>query len=78
MYDILSDSRRLVTGIRSGWERVLRLMRTKYHICQQLDVEFGRVSVNTGALLGEASRDARLFCRLQIRYQNGGTFSVQS
>ena len=36
-------------------------MRTKYHIRQQVAVEFGRVSVNTGAILGEASRDARLF-----------------
>ena len=36
-------------------------MRTKYTICQQFVVKFGRVSVNTDALLGEASRDARLF-----------------
>ena len=31
-----------------------------HHICQQFVVEFGRVSVNTDALLGEVSRDARL------------------
>ena len=53
--------RRLVTRVRSGWGRASPSMRTKYHICQPFAVEFGRVSVNTGALLGEASRDARLF-----------------
>ena len=53
--------RRLVTGVRSGWGRASRSMRTKYHICQQFVVEFGRVSVNTDALLGGASRDARRF-----------------
>ena len=53
--------RRLVTGVRSGWGHALRSMRTKYHICQQFVVEFGRVSLNTDALLGEASIDARLF-----------------
>ena len=36
-------------------------MKTEDHICQQFPVEFGRVSAMTGALLGEASRDARLF-----------------
>ena len=39
---------------------MLRSLRTRYRICRQFVVEFGRVSVNTGALLGEASRDARL------------------
>ena len=54
------EGRRLVTGVRSGWGRASRSMRTKYHICQQFVVEFGRVSVITDALLGEALRDARL------------------
>ena len=53
--------RRLVTGVRSGWGRASHSMRTKYHICQQFAVMVGRMSVNSGALLGEASRDARLF-----------------
>ena len=44
-----------------GQVRASRAMRTKFHIWQQFAVEFGRVSVNTGALLGEASRDARIF-----------------
>ena len=35
--------RRLVTGISSGWGRASRSMRTRYHICQQFVVEFGRV-----------------------------------
>ena len=52
--------RRLVTGVSSGWGYVSRSIRTKYHVCQQF-FEFGRVSVNTGALLGEPSRGARLF-----------------
>ena len=46
--------RGLVTGVRSGWGRASRSMRTKYHICLQFIVEFGRVSVNTDALRGEA------------------------
>ena len=45
----------------SGWGRASHPVRTKYHICQQFAVEFGRVSVNTDALLGEASTSARLF-----------------
>ena len=54
--------RRLVTGVRSGWGHVSRSLRTKYHICQQFVVEFGRVSVNTDALLmGEESGDVCLF-----------------
>ena len=40
-------------------------MRTKQHIYQQFVVEFGCVSVNTDALLGEASRDARFFADSQ-------------
>ena len=54
-----AGDRGLVTGVRSGWGRASRSMRMKYHICQQPVVEFGRVSVNTNALWGEASRDAR-------------------
>ena len=57
--------RGLVTGVRSGWGRASRAMRTKYYICQQFVVEFGRVPVNTDALLGEASRDTRLLADLQ-------------
>ena len=38
------EGRRLVTEVRSGWGRASRSMRTKYHICQQFVVEFGRVS----------------------------------
>ena len=55
--------RRLVTGVRSGWGCASRSMRTKYeyHIYQQFVVDFGPVSVNTDALLSEASRDTRLF-----------------
>ena len=49
-----------MTGVRSGWGRASRSMRTKCHICQQVVVEFGPVSVKTDAVLGEASRDARL------------------
>ena len=51
--------RRLLSEVRPEWGRAWRSLRTKYHICQQF-VEFGRVSVNTNALLGEESRDARL------------------
>ena len=53
--------RRLVTWVRSGCGHASRSTRTKYRIFQQFAEEFGRVSVNTDALLGEASRDARLF-----------------
>ena len=42
-------------------------MKTEDHICQQFPVEFGRVSAMTGALLGEASRDARLRLRNDTR-----------
>ena len=52
--------RRLVTGASSWWGCALRSMRTKYHICQQFAEEGGHMSVNSGDLLGEASRDARL------------------
>ena len=51
----------MVTRVMSGWERASRSMRTKYHICQQFAVEFGRVSVDSDALLGKASRDYHLF-----------------
>ena len=54
------EGRRLVTGVRSGWERASRSTRTKYNLCQQFVVEFGRAPVNNDALLGEASRDAHL------------------
>ena len=37
-------------------------MRTNYYICEQFVVESGRVSVNTGALLGE---EMLVFSRLQ-------------
>ena len=56
--------RQLATGVRSEWGRALRLMRTKYHICKQFVVELGRVS---DALLGEASRDARLLAGSKTR-----------
>ena len=49
-----------MTGVRSGCGRASRSMRTKDHICQQFAVEFRRVSVNTCALVGEASIDASL------------------
>ena len=54
------------------------LMRTKYHICQQLAVESGSLSVNTDALLGEASRDARLCAGSKTIPECGGTFRVRS
>ena len=49
-----------MTGVRSGWGRASHSMKT-YRNCQQLAVEFGRVSVNTGALLGEVSGNVRPF-----------------
>ena len=52
------EGQRLVTGVRSRWGRASRSIRTTYHICQQFIVEFGRVSVITGAFSGEAPRDA--------------------
>ena len=72
--------RRLVTGVRSGWGCASRSMRTKYeyHIYQQFVVDFGPVSVNTDALLVEAPTRCSSFCRLQKRYQNGGTFRAHS
>ena len=39
--------RRLVTGVRSGWGHASCSMRTKYRICEQFTVEFGRMSVNS-------------------------------
>ena len=45
-------------------------------ICQQFVVEFELVSVNTDAVLGEASRDARLLVDSEKRCQRGGTFRV--
>ena len=39
--------------------------RQSGHICQQFVVEFGRVSLNTDAVMGEASRDTcSSSCRL--------------
>ena len=41
-------------------------------MCQQFVVEFGRMSVNTDGLLGEASRDARLLAdskRIPVRWK---------
>ena len=64
-----AGDRRLVTGVRSGWGRASRSMRMKYHICQQPVVEFGRVSVNTNALWGEASRDARACVTSTVGFQ---------
>ena len=61
--------RGLVTGVRLGWGRDSRSMRTEYHICQQSVVGFGRVSVNTDALGGEASRDARACVTSTVGFQ---------
>ena len=52
-------------------------MRTMDHVCQQFDVEFGRVSVNTHALLSEVSRDARLLAWSKM-IPESGTFRVHS
>ena len=53
--------RRLLTAVIPGWGRASRSTRTEYHTCQQFAVEFGRVTVNTDDLLGEAYPDSRLF-----------------
>ena len=45
------------------------------HICQQFVVDFGRVSVNTDARLGEPSK-VLVFRQTSKPFQYGGTFRV--
>ena len=58
IFHLLSISLSKLRILESGGGHASRSMRTKYQICQ-LFVEFGRVSVNTDALLSEASKHAR-------------------
>ena len=60
MRQVSRDGRRLETVIRSGSGPASRSMKSKYNIFQPFVVGFECVSVITNALLGEASRDARI------------------
>ena len=71
--------RRLVTGVRSGWGRASRSMRTKYHICQQFVVEFGRTCVREHQRhLDEASRDMLELASQALSTSNDVIFNLLS
>ena len=52
VFNVLLISLSKLRILECGWGGATRLTRTKYNICQQFVVEFGRVSVKTDALFG--------------------------